>query len=139
MAILQQSVLEYVRTELNAHFPTISNYAYIAPQEATYPFITVSALSSTSDFTFGQNLETIRLQVSIFDNNPSPTVSSDLMDQISTLLHRATVVIPQKGCSIKLVCTHKNNEFQSYMAKENYYMSVLQFIFTAQKTLGCTP
>jgi len=139
MAILQQSCLEYVRSELTAHFPTYQNYAYIAPQEAVYPFMTVSALSSTSSFTFSQNLEFIRIQISIFDNSSSATSTATMMDNITDLFHRAQVTIPSKGCSINLICTHKTNEFNDYMDKEHYYMGVVQFEFTAQKTLGCSP
>jgi hypothetical protein len=139
MAILQQSVLEYCRAQLSQHYPQYANYPYIAPQEAVYPFLTVSALSSTTSFTFGKNLEFIRVQISIFDNNSSAQLSTELMDGITNLFHRANIVIPGKGCSIKLVCTHKDNEFQEFQQKEHYYMSVVSFIFTAEKILGCAP
>ena len=112
MAILQQSCLEFIRNELNTQIPEYSNYAYIAPEEAAFPFLTVSALSSISNFTFGSNLETIRIQISFFDNNPSAEGSGIVMDRLTTIFHNKQLIIPvpDKGCSIKLVCSHKSNE-----------------------------
>ena len=138
MAILAQEVMQFVKTQLDAHLPAYANYYAVAPEEATYPFLTYNVISTTRDKTFELNLEYIRVWIYAFDNKASPLSVIRLMDEFKNIFHRQyNNVVLNPTCNCKLVCAHKSNQVVQYLNEENYYMGMVEFTFLAQMNEGC--
>ena len=122
--ILTKLVLKTIKAELDAL--GYSNYLYVAPQDAVYPFVTFFPVSDTIEYTFGQVLEYINIQLTIYSEGsdclPLLTMSQaieEAMDELSA---------SEGGYTI--FCTHRTNEIgPEYLETEHYWQSIIELEF----------
>jgi len=87
MKVLFQEL--YTKFSTSNSFKTAVNgqfYSGMADQEnATYPYSVYYLITDDSDWTFSEDIETVALQISIFDNHNSPGTVLDAYEYLKSL------------------------------------------------------
>lgn len=125
--ILCKLVLASIKSELDTL--GYANYLYVAPQNASYPFVTFFPVSNDIEYTFGEVMENINIQISIFCNgNVVPLLDmaqgiEEVFDEYST-----------SSGGYVINCTHRTNETgPQFNGKENYWQLDMDLQFKCQR------
>lgn len=127
MALLAKYVLKKMHEQLD--IANIDNYVYIAPQDASTPFCTFFPYSVTTEYTFNQIIEGVKIQVSIFGNNADVEAILDIGSTIHGLFSDYSV---SDGTST-IFCSHITNQNLQFLNKENFYQFVMEIEFKCVK------
>jgi len=138
--ILQSAICKLLKTQLTAL--GYDSWLSLSPDEQTYPFCVYNVATSNIDQAFIKNLEYMRVTISVFDDNSSPTTSITMMNAIETLFDRNTTLTIDPAVGT-LICIKKINEINPIKATSNYNaqnddfytMGVIEFIFIAERTI----
>jgi len=134
MAILTAHVMELIEYECQSLPYSTNYYPIVGPQEATYPFVCASPIFLTPDFTFTQNINEIRIQFSVYDNDPSPSRTTNILRHLECIFHRnhALEFIAPK-VTAHLICSYKLRERILYLNKDHYWQGTADYVFVCQR------
>jgi len=133
--ILTSKTLELIASEMST-CPYISGryYPIVGPQETVYPFVAASPIYLVPDWTFTQNIQEVRIQFSVYDNNPSPNITTNILRHIECIFHRnhsLEFLAPLNTCH--LICSYKLNERILYLNKDHYWQGTADYVFVCQR------
>jgi len=137
--ILGEQILRLVRTRLATISALTDSYPYMAPDEAVHPFATISQVSTVPYYTFTTNMEDIRVQVSVFDDNPTPQRVVTILNDIERDLVRQHYPMPDEDDGVNEVCCHKSNEFLRYLETDHLWQGIIEFIFICEMDKDAFP
>ena len=109
----------------------ITNYLYLAPEEAAYPFVTYFMVSCSTEYTFSHVIEDVNIQVSIYDNKRDVSDIIAIANDIETAFEEFN----SNDGSNYIICTHKEQEGgPKYDNKEHYWTHIIEFNFKSQRS-----
>jgi hypothetical protein len=132
--ILTNKVMELIEQKCQA-LPYASNYyPIIGPQESVYPFVCASPIYLIPDFTFSQNINEIRIQFSVYDDDSSPGRVTNILRHLECIFHRnhsLEFIAPRN--TEHLICCYKLRESIMYLNKDHYWQGTADYVFVAQR------
>ena len=132
-------ILQFVKRQLNQEFGAGQNWLDVAPQEATYPFITYSLISTVPTWTFAPFLETCRIQITVFTDSQDSTDLVRLVDRVKQHFHRIERLNPYVNPGtkqMKLICVKKADESIDYLNEAYFHAGRVDFLMTFEKQRG---
>lgn len=130
MALLSKYVLTKMQEVFVAN--SINSYLYIAPQDAVSPFVTMFPYSVTTEYTFNEIMDTVNIQVSMFDNRVD--CQEDLIDLAGTIFDLFSDYSITDGTST-IFCTHiVQQRGPEYLSKEEFWQFTMELEFKTIKS-----
>jgi len=127
--LLCKLVLKTLKSELDGL--GYSNYLYIAPQSASYPFVTYFPIANEIEYTFGQVIEDVNIQLSIFVAQANV---ADMLDMAQAIEETFDEIQASEG-GYDIFCTHRTNEQgPRYLEKEHYWQMDIEFTFQCERS-----
>lgn len=124
--LLTKTVLKSIKTEIDKL--NYRNYLYIAPQDADYPYITFSPVGNNVEYTFGQVIESINIQFSIYAYDDTLSLL-DIAGNIESSFEEYKVV----DGAYTIICTHNTKNKGPIPLGEDYWMLNMDYVFICQR------
>jgi hypothetical protein len=130
-------------------------WSYLAPEEQAYPFLVVSPVSNLIEPYFEGDIETLNIQISVFDDDSSVATLIEIGKNIEKLLHRKRITLIQdeeesssessessEDYDIRYICGYRVSErivrtsdLVDGRAEKYFWMLVMGFEFKLQRNV----